>query len=95
LFQYGRLGNEYTSAFHRKWISNGGQIKETLLGTGDIQSLADLGNSYSFVRNMNLAPMRLYTSVCLILACLIPMAPLTLTTMPIEEILKMAIKVLL
>jgi hypothetical protein len=44
---------------------------------------------------MNLAPMRLYTSVCLILACLIPMAPLTLTTMPIEEILKMAIKVLL
>jgi hypothetical protein len=95
LFQYGRLGNEYTSAFHRKWISSGGQIKETLLGTGDIQSLADLGNSYLFVRKMNLAPMRLYTPVCLILACLIPMAPLTLTMMPIEEILKMAIKVLL
>jgi hypothetical protein len=48
-----------------------------------------------FVRKMNLAPMRLYTPVCLILACLIPMAPLTLTMMPIEEILKMAIKVLL
>jgi len=95
LFQYGRLGSEYTSAFHRKWISNGGQIKETLLGTGDIQSLADLGNSYLFVRKMNLAPMRLYTPVCLILACLIPMAPLTLTMMPIEEILKMAVKVLL
>jgi hypothetical protein len=95
LFQYGRLGSEYTSAFHRKWISNGGQIKEPLLGTGDIQSLADLGNSYLFVRKMNLAPMRLYTPVCLILACLIPMAPLTLTMMPIEEILKMAIKVLL
>ena len=95
LFQYGRLGNEYTAAFHRKWISNGAQIKETLLGTGDIQSLADLGNSYLFVRKMNLAPMRLYTPVCLILACLIPMAPLTLTMMPIEEILKMAIKVLL
>jgi hypothetical protein len=95
LFQYGRLGSEYTSAFHRKWISNGGQIKETLLGTGDIQSLADLGNSYLFVRKMNLAPMRLYTPVCLILACLIPMAPLTLTMMPIDEILKMAIKVLL
>ena len=95
LFQYGRLGSEYTSAFHRKWISNGGQIKETLLGTGDIQSLADLGNSYLFVRKMNLAPMRLYTPVCLILACLIPMAPLTLTMMPIEEILKMAVQVLL
>jgi hypothetical protein len=95
LFQYGRLGNEYTSAFHRKWISNGGQIKEPLLGTGDIQSLADLGYSYLLVRKMNLAPMRLYTPVCLILACLLPMAPLTLTMMPIEEIFKMAIKVLL
>jgi hypothetical protein len=95
LFQYGRLGNEYTSAFHRKWILNLGQTKEALLGTADIQSLADLGNSYSFVRRMNLAPMRFYTPVYLILACLIPMAPLALTMMPLEEILKMALKVFL
>ena len=31
---------------------------EALLGTGDIQSLADLGNSYAFVRRMNLVPMQ-------------------------------------
>jgi hypothetical protein len=95
LFQYGRLGNEYTSAFHRKWVLNEGQTKEGLLGTADIQSLADLGNSYSFVRTMNLVPMRLYIPVYLILACLIPMAPLVLTAMPLGEVLKMALKVFL
>jgi hypothetical protein len=95
LLQYGRLGDEYTATFHRKWISNRGQTKETLLGTADIQSLADLGNSYAFVRKMSLVPMQLYTPVYLILACLIPMAPLALTMMPIGEILKMVLKVFL
>jgi hypothetical protein len=95
LFQYGRLGNEYTSAFHRKWILHAAQAKEALLGTADIQSLADLGNSYSLARQMNLAPMRFYTPVYLMLACLIPMAPLTLTMMPLEEIVKTVIKVFL
>jgi hypothetical protein len=95
LLQYARLGNEYTSTFHRKWILNWGQTKEALLGTADIQSLADLGNSYSFVRRMNLAPMQLYLPVYLVLACLIPMAPLTLTMMPLQAILKMVFKVFL
>jgi hypothetical protein len=93
LLQYGRLGSEYTSKFQRKWISNWGQTKEDLLGTADIQSLADLGNSYSFVRKLNLAPMQLYTPVYLALACLIPMAPLTLTMMPLDQILKTVLKV--
>src|ERR1700733_14805315 len=95
LLQYESLGNEYTSAFHGKWILNLDRTKEPLLGTADIQSLADLGNSYAFVRKMNLAPMQLYTPIYLILACLIPMAPLALTMMPLEEILKMALKMLL
>ena len=95
LLQYARLGDEYTTTFHQKWISNRRQTKETLLGTADIQSLADLGNSYAFVRKMSLVPMQLYTPVYLILACLIPMAPLALTMMPIGEILKLVLKVFL
>jgi hypothetical protein len=95
LLQYAKLGNEYTATFHRKWILNWGQTKEALLGTADIQSLADLGNSYTFVRRMNLVPMQLYTPVYLLLACLIPMAPLALTMMPLREILKMVLNVFL
>jgi len=71
------------------------QTDEALLGTGDIQSLADLGNSYGFVEKMNALPMGPRTPVHLALACLIPMAPLLLTMMPLRDLLKMIIKIAL
>jgi len=95
LSEYGTLSREYTSLFHRKWIIDSRHPKEALLGAADIQSLADMGNSYSFVKNMNLVPMGFNTPIYLTLACLIPMTPLVLTMMPLEEILKMVLQVLL
>lgn len=95
LYQYGTLAMEYTSSFHHKWIMEPRQAEETLLGTGDIQSLADLGNSYAFVEKMNALPMGPRTPTHLALACLIPMAPLLLTMMPLGSLLKMIIKVAL
>jgi hypothetical protein len=71
------------------------QTEDTLLGTGDIQSLADLGNSYSFIEKMNYLPMKARTPINPAIACLIPMAPLSLTVMPISEILKMLLKTIL
>jgi hypothetical protein len=95
LYQYGTLATEYTSSFQRKWIIDPRQTEETLLGTGDIQSLADLGNSYAFVDKMNALPMGLRTPLHLALACLIPMAPLLLTMMPLGDILKTVLKFVL
>lgn len=95
LYQYGTLGTEYTSSFHKKWITDPRLTGEVLLGTGDIQSLADLGNSFAFVEKMNAVPMGPRTPIHLALACLIPMAPLLLTMMPLAELLKMLFKVVL
>jgi hypothetical protein len=95
LFQYGTLAMEYTSSFHHKWITDRRRTDEALLGTGDIQSLADLGNSYSLVEKMNVVPMGLRTPINLTLACLVPLLPLLLTMMPLGEILKMVLKVVL
>jgi hypothetical protein len=95
LHKYGTLAIEYTAAFQKKWIIDPRRPEEPLLGTGDLQSLADLGNSYGYIEKMNAIPMGPRTPVHLALACLIPMAPLLLTTMPLEEILKMAAKFLL
>jgi hypothetical protein len=95
LSEYGTLGTEYASSFHHKWIVRPRRTEEDLLGTGDIQSLADLGNSYSFVEKMNALPMGPKTPAHLALACLIPMAPLLLTMMPLGELLKLAFKVVL
>jgi hypothetical protein len=95
LYQYGTLSTEYTSSFHQKWIIAPRQTTEVLLGTSDIQSLADLGNSYSFVDRMDVVPMGYRTPIYLALACLVPMAPLVLTMMPIDEIFKMLLKAFL
>jgi hypothetical protein len=95
LHQYGTLATEYTSSFHQKWIVKPRVTEDILLGSGDIQSLADLGNSFAFVEKMSAVPMGPRTPIHLALACLIPIAPLLLTMMPLGELLKMVFKVAL
>jgi hypothetical protein len=85
---YGILAYEYTKSFHQKWIVERRAGQEPLLGTADIQSLADLGNSFAFVEKMRLLPIGSRVPVHLALASLIPMAPLLLTIMPLNDILK-------
>jgi hypothetical protein len=95
LHQYGALATTYTGSFQRKWIGNQNPEHEPLLGTGDIQSLADLGNSYGFIEKMGLLPLDLRTVLHLILASLLPMTPLLLTVMPLKDIVKLLVKALL
>src|SRR6516165_1999329 len=45
LSDYGLLAQRYVEGFRDKWIPSDGIKPDELLGTGDIQSLADLGNS--------------------------------------------------
>jgi hypothetical protein len=94
LYRYGTLATEYTLSFHKKWIVTEPPREEVLLGTGDIQSLADLGNSFSFIEKMNGVPMGPRTPIHLVLACLLPMTPLLLTAMPLKDILKLLFKVI-
>jgi hypothetical protein len=95
LHEYGTLANEYTSAFNQKWIIGPRVPGDELLGTGDIQSLADLGNSFAYVEKMNALPMGPRTPIHLVLASLLPMAPLLLTVMPLKDILQLLFKFIL
>jgi hypothetical protein len=56
LADYGLLAQQYVEGFERKWILHNPTLSEELLGAGDIQSLADLGNSYALVREMRSVP---------------------------------------
>jgi hypothetical protein len=94
LHEYGTLSTEYSRAFHRKWIEHENPDGEPLLGTGDIQSLADLGNSFSYVEKMKPLPVDLRTVLHLTVAGLLPMAPLLLTVMPLKDLLKLLFKVI-
>lgn len=95
LRQYGTLATSYTGLFHKKWIEHGNPENEPLLGTGDIQSLADLGNSYGFVEKMKPLPVDPRTLIHLVIASLLPMTPLLLTVMPLKDVLKLLLKVVM
>ncbi len=95
LYKYGSLATEYTSSFQKKWIETQPPREEVLLGSSDVQSLADLGNSFSFIGKMGMLPTEHGTPVALALACLVPMAPLLLTVMPLGELLKTLVKLFL
>ena len=95
LYKYSTLATEYTSSFHKKWILSKPPREEVLLGSGDFQSLADLGNSFSYITKMNIIPVSPRTPILLVIASLLPMAPLLLTAMPLKEILNLLFKLVL
>jgi len=88
LREYGTLAERYVREFDSKWLRGGAPSGEALVGSADIQSLADLANSYEVVRTMNFAPVTKDMVIRLAVATLAPIVPLALTMMPLEELLK-------
>jgi hypothetical protein len=87
LLDYGALADRYTLGFSRKWITGEAPAEEPLLGSADIQSLADLANSYGIIREMQIAPLDVRTVVLPILACIVvPLLPAVLAVVPIDQI---------
>jgi hypothetical protein len=84
---YMSFAGRYVTEFERKWIeSKGDPPGESVLGTPDLQSLADLANSINVVRNMRQVPInpRLLTQIAI--AAVVPLAPLLLFKYPLAEL---------
>jgi len=94
LADYGLLAQSYIEGFERKWVLPDPSTSEELLGAADIQSLADLGNSYGLVRDMRPVPFGLDDVTRLVAATAAPLVPLLLTIFSPEELLMRIIKVL-
>ena len=92
--EYGSLGQQYAREFNRKWIRGGRLGDETPLGSGDIQSLADLRSGYLTVEGIRLMPFGMGNAMSLAVITLLPVAPLLLTTFSAEELLDRVLKVL-
>jgi hypothetical protein len=86
--EYGTLAERYVREFDVKWLRGGAPADEPLVGSGDIQSLADLSNSFEVVRSMRIVPVTKEAILLLAAATLAPVVPLALTMMPLEELLK-------
>ena len=92
LADYGLLAQEYVESFQQKWVA-GKAGSEELLGAADIQSLADLGNSYAVVREMRITPFGWQDITRLAAVNAAPLVPLLLTVWSLEEVIMRVFKV--
>jgi hypothetical protein len=84
---YGRLARRYVSEFEAKWIHADAPPTDPLLGSADVQSLADMGSSYAVVQEMLPVPITLKQVLTLVLVVALPLAPLILFVIPLDELI--------
>ncbi len=85
LYRYRALASRYVEAFEHKWLGNEPAV-DALLGTADLQSMADLGSSYDVVREMRVVPVSLRLVVLVVMVALLPLGPLLLFQYPLAEL---------
>jgi hypothetical protein len=93
--EYGRLAQVYVSEFEGRWLPQGKPPADSPLGTGDIQSLADMGNAMSNIKATRVLPITRDGVLNLAAAVLVPVTPLLLTVIPAEELARRLFKLLL
>jgi hypothetical protein len=84
LHDMGQFSQGYANEFAAKWLVIPAP-SESALGSADIQSMADLANSFEIVEGMRLAPFKLETVFQLAVATLLPLVPLGLTMISVDE----------
>jgi hypothetical protein len=87
LREYGMLASGYVRQFDRKWVRGGAASDEPLVGSADIQSLADLGNSFQVIRDIKPFPFGKDAVILLVVCVLLPGLPLVLTMIPLEQLI--------
>jgi hypothetical protein len=93
--ELGIVASHYVNAFRGKWVEGGVRDVrdgETLLGTADIQSLADMANSFAVVSEMRLVPINKQTLIRLVILIGFPLLPLALTVVPLDEVIRRLFK---
>ncbi|CAN7171804.1 hypothetical protein LJR219_000268 [Phenylobacterium sp. LjRoot219] len=87
LREFGALGQIYVRDFRAKWFAGAPPKDEPLIGSADIQSLADLGNSFASAQQMRFAPIGPTGLLYFGLAFIGPILPLVLTLMPLDALI--------
>ena len=95
MIEYGTLGQAYAREFDRKWLSGPRPANESLLGSPDLQSLADLRNGFQNIRGIRLVPFTKTNAAFLAAITVLPIAPLLLTMFSPEQLLQWVLKTLL
>ena len=83
---YMGLAARYVTEFEAKWTSGNKVAAEPLLGTADLQSLADLANSVSVVKGMRWITIGPRLMTMMMIAAVAPFTPLLLFRYPVTEL---------
>jgi hypothetical protein len=95
LLDYGRFAKTYTESFDGKWIHCAAIPSEPVLGTPDLQSLADLGNSFSFIERMKWAPISRKLVQQLAGWTVIPLVPIVILGTPTAQLVHAVMKLIM
>ena len=82
---YNGLAARYVKEFEAKWLE-GTPPDEPLVGTPDLQSLADLANAISVVKGMRWVTVGPRLLTIMTIAAVVPLAPLVLFRYPVAEL---------
>jgi hypothetical protein len=94
LLDYGAQVTIHNQLFEQKWIQKKEPGGDTLLGSPDASSLADLGSSFTVVRQMGLVPIDKPTLITLAISAALPMLPVVLYATPTNELISAMLKML-
>jgi hypothetical protein len=82
LREYGVLTQRLVREFDHKWLRGGAAADESIVGSGDVSSLADLGGSFEVIQTMRVVPLTKEAVLQLLVTTLAPVLPLMLTMVP-------------
>jgi hypothetical protein len=88
LVEYGAVAQTYVRELDVKWLRGGSAEGESPLGSADFQSLADLSQVYDRIKEMRFVPFSKETIMQLAVVTAAPLAPLLLTMISLEDLLK-------
>ena len=93
--EFGVLSSHYVNDFRRKWVQQTSINMEPILGTPDIQTLADLGHSFDVISKISIVPFGKDAVMRLGGILILPLLPLTLTMVPLKQIVDWILKLTL
>ena len=84
---YGPLASSYVQGFDEKWILQTDYSRQDLLGSPDIQSLADLRQSYASISQMRTLLPNQTTIGIFAIAYIVPALPLLASVISLRRVL--------
>lgn len=91
LFAYGALGDAYLRAFEAKWLHPARRpaTESEALGEmgGEYGTLTDLNQAYAVVQNLSIVPVNRYVLAGIALPAVLPMVPVVLLALGVQELI--------